>query len=76
MEPSGSECGPVSTTTQYLLEQEALSESNILINNTMLQNSRGEKPVATSVFKTADQYTFNRQTLVFTRNVTWQYTAS
>lgn len=76
MAPSGLDCGPVSAIDQYLLEVEALNESNILINNTILSNDRGEKPIATRVFKTQDQYTFNRQSLDFSRNVTWKYTAS
>jgi hypothetical protein len=74
MTPSGVNCGAVNTVNQGLLESEALTESNILVNNTPLANTRGEKPVAAGVFKTADGYTFNRQSLVFTRNVTWQYT--
>jgi hypothetical protein len=74
MTPSGINCGEVSTVNQGLLEQEALTESNILVNNTPLTDTRGEKPVATNVFRTADQYSFNRQSLVFTRSVTWQYT--
>lgn len=73
MYPSGYNCSATSISTQYLLEAEALRESNILVNNTVLQNDRGEKPTATRVFKTSDQYTFNRQTLVFGRSVTWQY---
>lgn len=76
MAPSGTTCGVTQAYNQSVMEAEALAESAILVNNTMLQNGRGEKPIATRVFKTADQYTFNRQTLVFTRNVTWQYTAS
>ena len=75
MSPSGTTCGVVNTVNQGLLELEALSESNILVNNTPLANSRGEKPFASAVFKTSDQYTFNRQSLVFTRNITWQYSA-
>ena len=74
MTPSGVNCGEVSTVNQGLLETEALTESNILVNNTPLTNARGERPVAGGVFRTADQYSFNRQTLVFTRSVTWQYT--
>jgi len=77
MTPSGViDCGTVNTVNQGLLEMEALSESNILVNNTPLTNTRGERPVATNVFRTGDQYSFNRQSLVFTRNVTWQYTAT
>jgi len=51
----------------------ALVESAILIDNTPAMNSRGEKPVSSAVFKTADTYSFNRQSNVFTRNVTWLY---
>ncbi len=76
MTPSGIDCGEFNTTNQGLLEQEALTESNILVDNTPLSNSRGERPIATKTFKTADQYSFNRQSLVFSRNVTWQYTAT
>jgi hypothetical protein len=76
MAPSGQDCGPISPLQQYNLEQEALNESNILVNNTMIQNSRGEKPIATKVFKVQDQYSFSRQNLDFSRNVTWKYTAS
>lgn len=74
MTPSGVDCGAVNTVNQGLLEMEALAESNILVNNTPLTDTRGEKPVATAVFRTADTYSFNRQSLVFTRSVTWQYT--
>jgi hypothetical protein len=75
MAASGTSLCTPSTTTQGLLESEALRESNILVNNTPLQNARGEKPQASGVFKVADQYSFNRQTLAFNRNVTWKYTA-
>jgi len=74
MTPSGTDCGTVNTINQGLLEMEALTESNILVNNTPLTDTRGEQPVATKTFKTSDQYSFNRQTLVFTRSITWQYT--
>ena len=50
-----------------------LAESDILVNNTYLTNSRGEKPVSSATFKTADTYSFNRQSNVFTRNTTWLY---
>ncbi len=76
MTPSGVDCGEFNTINQGLLENEAVTESNILIDNTPLLNTRGEKPIATKVFKTADGYSFNRQSLVFTRSVTWQYTAT
>lgn len=75
MRPSGSALCSMTTSTQSLLETEALRESNILVNNTQLTSNRGEKPSASGVFKVADQYTFNRQSLVFTRNTTWKYTA-
>lgn len=51
----------------------AQSESNILVNNTPTMNGRGEKPESSKVFKTNDQVGWNRQTLVFTRQITWQY---
>lgn len=51
----------------------ALGESNILINNTSVQNPRGEKPSSAKVFKVQDTYNFNRQTYVFTRSVKWKY---
>lgn len=76
MRPSGSALCGMSTSTQSLLETEALRESNILVNNTPSDNARGEKPEASGVYKVSDQYTFNRQTLVFTRNTSWTYTAS
>lgn len=76
MRPSGLDCGVVSAQNQKTLELEALAESNVLVDNTMDMHERGEKPVASKVFKTGDQYTFNRQSLVFTRNVTWKYTAT
>ena len=53
--------------------QDALDESDVLVNNTYISNARGEKPVSTKVFKTQDGVGFDRQTYVFTRNVTWQY---
>jgi hypothetical protein len=75
MRPSGSALCSMTTNSQALLELEAIRESNILVNNTLAQSSRGEKPQASGVFKVADQYTFNRQSLVFTRNTSWKYTA-
>lgn len=74
MRASGDTCGPVSTVIQSQLEDAALEESNILINNTKLQNTRGEKPIASGVFKVADGYTFDRRGLLFTRNTSWKYT--
>lgn len=74
MAPSGFDCGPISAQEQYNLQLAAIAESNILVNNTMVENERGEKPIATRVFKTADQYTFNRQSLEFSRTTTWKYT--
>lgn len=74
MRASGDACGPVSTVVQSQLEDAALEESNILINNTKLQNSRGEKPIASGVFKVGDGYTFDRRSLLFTRTTSWKYT--
>jgi hypothetical protein len=74
MRPSGVVCGMGAvTSSQRVVELEALNESNLLVNNTYLQHDRGEKPVAPNVFKVADNYAFNRQSYVFTRNVTWKY---
>jgi hypothetical protein len=73
MRPSGTACSSTSISGQYVMELEALAESNILINNTQLQNERGEKPLASRVFKVQDQYTFNRTSYTFSRNVTWKY---
>jgi hypothetical protein len=53
--------------------QNAIDESDILVNNTPSSNDRGEKPSSSKVFKTQDTIAFNRQTYAFTRNVTWQY---
>lgn len=73
MAPSGDTCTP-NTTINNLLLAVALTESNVLINNTPSQNSRGEKPESSlRVFKTEDQYSWNRQTLVFQRSVSWKY---
>lgn len=69
-------CAMLTSSQFQLLESAALTESNILINNTPAQNSRGEKPQAQGVFKTADQYSFDRDSLVFSRDTTWQYTFS
>lgn len=73
MRPSGTACAATSISGQYVMELEALAESNILVNNTQLQNERGEKPIASRVFKVQDQYSFNRTTYTFSRNVTWKY---
>jgi len=61
------------TTTNNALIDIALTESNIVINNTPTENAKGEKPESAKVFKIGDTYGFNRQSNVFTRNVTWQY---
>ncbi len=53
--------------------QDALDESDVLVDNTALTNVRGEKPRSSKVFKTQDAVSFNRQTYQFTRSVTWQY---
>ncbi len=60
-------------TSSNVAIQTALGESDILVNNTVNQNARGEKPVSSKVFKVEDRYSFNRQTYVFTRNVKWKY---
>lgn len=65
-------CGNTVTTSNQALE-DALDESDILVNNTPTANARGEKPESSKVFKTQDNVSFNRQTYQFTRNVTWQY---
>jgi len=62
-----------STTNSNLLIDIGLAESNIIINNTPTDDSRGEKPESSAVFKIADTYGFNRQTNVFTRSVSWLY---
>ena len=62
-----------SVAPNNFLLTEAFNESDILVVNTPTDNARGEKPESSKVFKTADQHTWNRQTLVFTRQVTWQY---
>jgi len=62
-----------STTSSNLLRDIGLAESEIIISKTPTQDSRGEKPESSAVFKIADTYGFNRQSNVFTRNVTWQY---
>jgi hypothetical protein len=73
MAPSGDVCSQTTAISNLLLG-EALRESNILINNTPSQHARGEKPESsTRVFKTEDQYTWDRQTMVFQRNVAWKY---
>jgi len=69
-------CQPANTTTQSALLEAAIAESDILVNNTFAQNSRGEKPTGQGVYKVQDEISFNRQTLVFQRNVTWKYTAN
>lgn len=73
MTPSGTICG-LTTTNSNLLLSEAIRESNILVSNTPSDHSRGEKPESSSrVFKVDDNYTWNRQELIFTRSVTWKY---
>jgi hypothetical protein len=52
---------------------DAITESNVLVNNTDAQNVRGEKPSSSKVFKTQDTISFNRQTYQFSRNVNWAY---
>lgn len=73
MKAGGDACDNAVINSNTLIHT-ALAESDILVDNTPSQNSRGEKPDSSSrVFKTSDTYTFNRQTNVFTRSVTWQY---
>lgn len=69
-------CQPLSSSLQSFLLETALIESDILVNNTMVQNTRGEKPIAQGVFKVQDEVTFSRQSLVFQRNVSWKYTST
>lgn len=66
------ECGEYSSSAREDLETIGLNESEILVSNTKLQNSRGEKPIASRVFKSQDEYNFSDQN-IFTRNVTWVY---
>lgn len=66
-------CDGSTVIPSNVLLSDALAESNILVNNTPVADPRGEKPVSSKAFKTSDQYTWNRQTLTFTRSVTWQY---
>lgn len=73
---TGGTCGSQDNVNQSALLTSAINESNILVNNTLSDHPRGEKPIATDTFKTQDEATFNRQTLQFGRNVTWLYTAT
>jgi len=73
MTPSGSVCSQTTAISNLLLSA-ALAESNILVNNTPSDDARGEKPESSQrVFKVEDQYSWNRQTMVFQRNVAWKY---
>lgn len=65
-------CGEYSSSAREDLEAIGLTESEILVSNTRAQHTRGEKPIATRVFKSQDEYNFSDQN-VFTRNVTWVY---
>lgn len=76
MQSGNSLCEALTSSQYSLLELAALAESNILINNTPAINNRGEKPQAQGVFKIADSYNFDRDTMVFSRDTTWTYTAS
>ena len=67
------QCGNYAVADREDLEAIAISESNIIVNNTRLANSRGERPIASNVFKSQDEYSFSDD-YVFTRNVTWEYT--
>ncbi len=66
------ECGEYSSSAREDLEAIGLAESDILVNNTRTQHTRGEKPIATRVFKSQDEYNFSNEN-VFTRSVTWVY---
>jgi hypothetical protein len=73
MAPSGDVCSQTTPNSNLLLAA-AIAQSNVLINNTPTQNSRGEKPESsTRVFKVEDNYSWNRQTMVFQRNIAWKY---
>ena len=52
---------------------DAIAESDVLVNNGPDTNDRGEKPISSKVFKTQDAISFNRQTYQFSRSVAWQY---
>lgn len=70
-EPTNSCDGGVSGSNTII--DIALVESNILIDNKPSENDRGEKPESSTVFKISDTFSFNRQSNVFQRNVTWKY---
>jgi len=72
MKRNTSMCGNTVVPNNLLLST-AIAESDILVDNTPTANARGEKPESTKVFKTQDQKGWNRQTLVFTRQIVWQY---
>lgn len=65
-------CGVTSASSRAALEAIGLAESNILVNNTVNDNDRGEKPVGSRVFKTQDEYRLS-STNVFTRTVSWKW---
>lgn len=65
-------CGSTIAPSNQMLT-EALTESDILVNNTPSMHSRGEKPESARVFKVADTVNFSRTSYVFNRNVTWKY---
>lgn len=73
MAPSGDVCSQTTVNSNLLLSA-AITESNVLINNTPAEHIRGEKPESSQrVFKVEDNYTWNRQTMVFQRNTSWKY---
>jgi hypothetical protein len=72
MAGGGASCSAAVADTNALLVI-AFAESEVLVTNTPTAHSRGEKPESSKVFKTGDTHNFNRQTLQFTRNVTWKY---
>lgn len=68
------DCDQLEAADFASLESIALAESDILINNTSVAHVRGEKPNKQGVFKISDGYSFDRDTLVFSRDVTWKFT--
>lgn len=72
MRASTTGCGDKVASSTVALN-EAITESNFLVNNTPSMHPRGEKPESAKVFKPRDEVSFNRQELVFQRNVEWIY---
>lgn len=65
-------CGVTSATSRAALEAIGLGESSILVNNTVAENDRGEKPIGSAVYKTQDEYRLSKEN-VFTRTVAWKW---